>query len=105
MDEKITQMRLAEWMNCPEWQAYINPGAHPENVSLPDPLTNPDDCAAVETFLKKRGYDLLVEVLPDESQRIALVTDGGAKVVQFYLGDDYKAGVCELALKAIDDGA
>lgn len=47
---------LAEAMNHPSWQAYINPNEHPEQVDLPDPENDAnDDYQVLEWMRSLRG--------------------------------------------------
>lgn len=51
MDDRI---RLAEAMGGSIWEAYIDPGKHPECVDLPDPFINANDDYAVLEWMRKK---------------------------------------------------
>ncbi|KKN66729.1 hypothetical protein LCGC14_0468400 [marine sediment metagenome] len=86
---------LAEAMGGPIWEAYINPGKHPENVNLPDPFTDANDCEALIRWLNERGHHLEIRFYANGDSD---VTIGLPK--RIWVGANWKQGVCELALTA-----
>ena len=52
------RIRLAEAIGGPIWEAYINPGKHPECVDLPDPFTDANDCDALKKYMQSQGWHI-----------------------------------------------
>ncbi len=48
------RIKLAEAMGGPIWEAYIDPGKHPECIDLPDPFTDANDDYAVLEWMREQ---------------------------------------------------
>ena len=97
------RIKLAEAIGGPIWEAYINPGKHPECVELPDPYTDANDCEALIRWLE-RAHLIWLTVgfgCGQQADIDAYYDDGDSEF--HWAGDDWKQGVCKLALKVIDD--
>lgn len=70
---------------------------------LPDPYTDANDCEAVIKFLNNRnpGCAISIEHYADGHATIDVWTDNQL-ASDTWFGDDWKQGVCELALKVLD---
>ena len=55
------RIKLVEAMGGPIWEAYIDPGKHPECVDLPDPFKDANDDYAVRVWLCESGNWLEAE--------------------------------------------
>ena len=51
-DSDLDRIQLAEAIGGPTWEAYINPGRHPELVELSDPYTDANDDYAVLKWMR-----------------------------------------------------
>jgi len=104
-DQAINIILLAEAMGGPIWEAYINPSQHPECVSLPDPYTDANDCHDLIKHLN--GLDMEVDTSQtkiQDSVTLRWFDDEGRRVFDLWKGDNYMQGVCELALKVLNNG-
>ena len=77
----------------------------PHLSQLPDPLNDANDCEAVIKHLNGLGHHVMIDLNTDGTVLVS-VYDAG-EPFDFpnpdWTGDDYKRGVCELALKVIED--
>ena len=48
-------IKLAEFVGGPVWEAYIDPGKHPERVDLPDPSTDANADHAILERMRNGG--------------------------------------------------
>ena len=48
------RIKVAEAMGGPTWEAYIDPGKHPECIDLPDPFTDANDDYAVLEWVRNQ---------------------------------------------------
>jgi hypothetical protein len=75
-------------------------------VGIFQPHTDANDCDALIRALNERGYGITIEPWPNECS-VAMYSNAeqiaDAEFVGSWDGDDYKQGVCELALKVIDE--
>lgn len=90
MDDRI---KIAEWMGR-------NPGFYAPNYDIPifNPFTDANDCEAVIRKLNELGHPVTVRHGP-QFRMVQIVIFGKLKK---WVGDDWKEGVCKLALKVID---
>lgn len=80
-------------------------------ANLPfDPFTDANDCNALIIHLLKLGYFIEIKLNPDDVAAKASwmraeieASDPNANGCFNWTGDDWKQGVCELALKVLDD--
>ena len=107
------RIRLAEamgWMRCPDQNgAVIDLWMHRERWperwfnldELPDPFTDANDCDAVIAKLNER-FDIGIRFHREHGHSIEIYGVGGqGNKPLHWSGDDYKTGVCELALKVL----
>ncbi len=90
-DETMTnadRIKLAAAMGGAKWDAYINPGEHPECVELPDPFTDANDDYAVLEWMRNDA---------PQDAHIAFVCDVDFTALNYQIGDYARA-----ALKVID---
>ncbi|KKL60018.1 hypothetical protein LCGC14_2209480 [marine sediment metagenome] len=52
-DSDLDRIQLAEAIGGPIWEAYIDPGKHPECVDLPDPENDANDDYAVLEWMRE----------------------------------------------------
>lgn len=69
-----------------------------------DPFTDANDCETLTQYLNGVGWDVIVTHYANGAVTVNLHDPlGGLPSPEHYYGDDYKQGVCELALKVLDD--
>lgn len=66
---------------------------------LPDPFTDANDCEALIEWLNKRGWIVRISIGSDSAD---VWIETLANECHDYSGDDWKKGVCELALKVTE---
>ena len=96
------RIRIAEMIGGPIWEAYINPGVHPEFVRLPDPENDANDCEALIGWLNSESYE--VDILHwEEGDSTVIVKRSiettGKRFHSEVTSPNWKQGVCELVLK------
>lgn len=116
MTREQERIRLAErmgWLNIKGWTESPMSGKHPydrwyrrgedkQYDYLPfNPFTDANDCEALIRHLNEAGYFLYVGWKSDAALAQLLRSDG--EFVGEYAGNDWKQGVCELALKVLDN--
>lgn len=69
---------------------------------LPDPFTDANDCDALIKHLNGQGYDVQCIHGHREPAVVRTIRTSDWDCEE-WSGDDWKQGVCELALKVIDD--
>ncbi len=103
------RIRLAEamgWENPHKWR-WQKPDADDYRNEPPDPFTDANDCEALIQWLNEQGYGLTIEPWAN-GHSVAIYSNTqtmneDTEFVASWAGDDWKQGVCELALKVIDD--
>jgi len=104
------RIRLAEamgWKQHPDgwWSTPRKNGVQTHGLDdSPDPFTDANDTETLIRWLNERGYQLLVNHHWSGRNGASLYnTSNGGNFCEHWRGDDWKQGVCELALKVIDD--
>lgn len=95
----VRQTMLAEAVGGPIWDAYIHPAQNPGRIDLPDPYTNAKDCEALIKHLNGKGYDVILGINSNNRHDVDLHKE--TKWLCHWQGDDWKQGVCDLALKVL----
>lgn len=67
-----------------------------------NPYKSDADCMAVRKHLNESGWWIIINIHNDESAHIT-IGKGMGDPLHDWNGDDYKQGVCELALKVCGD--
>ena len=86
---------------------YVLAGLPPNTRSygvrtpLPDPFRDANDCEALIRFLVSKKYYIGIQYSYDSPTYVEIFRHDTLR--EDWEGDDWKAGVCELALKVIDD--
>lgn len=105
----INRFKLAEAVGGKIWEAYIDPNKNPEEINLPDPENNANDCEALITWLLSKGWHFEISIQPTNSDMIA----AGAWIHIWQDGTEihhrtdvsveiWKRGVCALAMRVIE---
>ena len=107
------RIRLAEAMGwkplAGEWDLKSDPKAWegPDIIGnyddLPDPFTDANDCDALIKHLESKGIEVSVEFGIAEDYVVIRRMPADPDLI-IWRGDNWKQGVCELALKVLDNG-
>ena len=73
------------------------------DIKLWNPYTDANDTDALVRWLNERGCDVQVMHLAPHKQRPMRALVQFSKNMSRWTGDDWKTGVCELALKVLDN--
>ena len=103
----VDRIKLAEAMG---WKQMVStpgnwypPGLPPQanalGHTLPDPFTDANDCEALIKWLTEQGYTVVIQIWDTEAL-VDLETIDNRPNLKGNC-DDYKQGVCELALKVL----
>jgi len=102
------RIKLAEAM-CPDKKwcvgyplGFIDSDNEKHHLA-PDPFTDANDCEALIRFLNEQSFtvDMSIGIENADWVEIWPLADGKPGT-QYWDGDDWKQGVCELALKVLD---
>lgn len=108
MSDQITLAKAMGWSEITiskTNKAWTHPDVHRiVHVSdLPDPFTDANDCEAVIRFMAEKHDVIFTIWYPCADQTSACCSrDGYATDTFHWHGEDWKQGVCELALKVLD---
>ena len=100
------RIRLAEWMGW-TWSTWRDKWLTPDKktiTELPDPFTDANDCEALIIHLGSLGLGVDIYRRPWMKSESVIVYFQGEPVgwkEQRWQGNDWKQGVCELALKIL----
>ena len=98
-----TTRQTEEW-HGPTWEGLCPLGER--TWRLPDPFTDANDCEALIRFLGARGMGIDIYMRPWMDAESVVVYMQGEPVdwkERRWTGDDWKQGVCELALAVLKD--
>jgi len=85
-------------------QRWLDPaGKDRSPLSLPDPFTDANDCEAVILWLNSKGYQVVINHLNASHNGVTVSNQcNKGEFFESAYEDDWKQGVCELALKVLE---
>lgn len=118
MTDRIKLAEAMGWNNITDKYLDVDTNLHafggfpPETRSygvrspLPDPFTDANDCEALIQWLNGLGYAVDITIMSSGDTLLISRSVGNADVgysvdTERWKGDDWKQGVCELALKVL----
>lgn len=73
-------------------------------LGIPAPRNNASDCEALMRWLQSERYDVEIRIgwAAKDRVRIRWIDDEGQRVFHYLDVDDWKRGICDLAIKIIE---
>jgi len=80
---------------------WYSPDHGVPQIKIPDPFTDANDCEALIKHLESKGIEVTVEFDITEDYVVIRRIPADPNLL-IWKGDDWKQGVCELALKVLE---